>query len=101
MPEKMYGMLGLAQRAGKIASGESAAEANIQKQKAKLVIIAEDASEGTKKAFFSLCSYHKAKYLVMGEKIRLGIALGKSPRSVVVILDNNFAKNIAQNRQEE
>lgn len=97
MPEKIYGLLGLAQRAGRITSGEAAAEANIRKSKGKLVLIAQDASERTKDLFEGLCRKQKIKHLIIGEKIKYGIALGKSPRSVVVILDENFAKSIQAN----
>lgn len=92
--EKIYGLLGLAQRAGKVASGEAATEANIQKHKAKLVIIAEDASERTKDQFYSLCRRNDTQYVTIGVKDQLGLALGKSPRSVLAILDDNFAQSL-------
>jgi ribosomal protein L7Ae-like RNA K-turn-binding protein len=98
MVERIYGLLGLAQRAGKVASGEAAAEANIEKHKACLVILASDASERTITHFTGLCERNHIKYMVIGEKIKYGIAMGKSPRSVVVILDDNFAKSIAQSK---
>lgn len=98
MVEKIYGLLGLAQRAGKVASGEAAAEANIEKEKAKLVLLAKDASERTIAHFTGLCERHNIKFMIIGEKIKYGIAMGKSPRSVVVILDDNFARSIAQSK---
>lgn len=99
MPEKIYGLLGLAQRAGKIASGEAAAEANLQKNKAKLVILAEDAADRTKEQFSGLCSKNKVNLIIVGDKLRLGIAIGKSPRAVVVVLDENFAQSLVKAKE--
>ena len=48
---KVSGMLGLAARAGKIASGEFSTEKMVKSHRAYLVIVAEDASENTKKMF--------------------------------------------------
>lgn len=47
--KKLINTLSLAQRATKLASGELAVEKAIKTNKAKLVIIATDVSDGTKK----------------------------------------------------
>ena len=46
---------GLSRRAGKISFGTESVEQTILKNKAKLVIVAEDASERTKKHFEEIC----------------------------------------------
>ena len=51
MTDKALSMIGLATKAGKIASGEFAVESAVRKGKACLVIIASDASDNTKKSF--------------------------------------------------
>ena len=51
MNDKVISLLGLAERAGKIASGEFAAEKAVKTGKARLIIVAEDASDNTKKKF--------------------------------------------------
>lgn len=96
MSQKAYDLLGLAQRAGKIQSGEFGAEAGLKRGKAKLLIIAADASERTKKDFLDLAKYKNAPYIIAGEKMRLGLSLGKSPRSTIVITDENFAAKIKE-----
>ena len=93
---KGYDLLGLAQRAGKVNSGEAAAEAVIKKQKVKLVILARDASDKTRHKFKKLADFHNITWIEAGSKMRFGIALGKSPRSVVTITDNNFADRLNQ-----
>lgn len=96
MVQKAYDFLGLAQRAGQVQSGDAGSEALMKNGKAKLVLLAEDASEKTKEHFINLAQYKKIKCIEAGEKMRLGIALGKSPRSVVVVTDDGFARKLQE-----
>lgn len=48
IPEEIS-LVGLAAKAGKVVSGEFATEKAVKSQKASLVLIAEDASENTKR----------------------------------------------------
>lgn len=50
-PDKALSMLGLAARAGRIVSGEFTVEKEVKSGRAYLVLIAEDASENTRKNF--------------------------------------------------
>ena len=54
--KKIFSMFGLAARAGKIASGEFQTETAVKSQTAYLVVVAEDASDNTKKLFHDKCS---------------------------------------------
>lgn len=94
--QKGYDLLGLAQRAGQAKSGEAASEALIKKKKVKLVLLAVDASDRTKQYFINLARSQKTPWLAAGEKIRFGAALGKTPRSVVVVTDINFARKLKE-----
>jgi len=94
-------MLGFAQRAGKLTSGEQGCEANVKRGKAKLLILSEDATDGTKKKFTNMCTHYKIPLQMFGNKIKLGIAVGKSPRSTMVIEDLDFAKGILKLLREE
>ena len=47
--DKFFRMLGLAARAGDIASGEGAVKDSIRNHSAYLVVVSDDASENTKK----------------------------------------------------
>lgn len=96
MENKAYDILGLAQRAGKVISGEAGAEAHLHRGNAKLVILAEDASDRTKRFFSELAAGAKASVITAGNKTRIGLALGKSPRAVVVINDEGFARRLEQ-----
>lgn len=90
--DKIAQLLGLAQRAGKIVSGEEMIEKAFKQDKVKLLVLASDASEATKKNYQHLASkYNKPCYTVM-EKQALGQAIGKNERAAIALLDVGFAK---------
>jgi ribosomal protein L7Ae-like RNA K-turn-binding protein len=93
--------LSLAQKAGKTAGGETAAQSAIRSGKASLVLIASDASDNTKKKFINQCRTRKVPYLVTSEKAALGRAVGKSERSVLAILDESFAEGFRVKLEKE
>lgn len=90
----IFSLLGLAQKAGKIASGDFAAEKAILAGKAKLVLLAEDAADETKKKYCILAEDYQVDCVTVGSKIELGTAIGKDFRAVAVILDDGFKKGI-------
>ena len=87
-------MLSLCQRAGRLVSGELPCENAVKSGKAKLLIIAEDASANTKKKFENAAFAHKTECIVMGNKIELGQTIGKDMRSSVAITDEGFAQQL-------
>ena len=92
MTDKIYGLLGLCQRAGKCKSGEFAVEKSIKSGKSFLVIIPEDASDNTKKKFKNMTTYRSVPYQELGTKATLGHQLGRSERSSISIEDQGFAQ---------
>lgn len=96
MNPKVAGLLGFARKGKKLVSGEAAAEAALKKGQAKLVILAEDISPNLQKRYTHWCR-DEGVPLVSGEtKLKLGLALGLSPRTVIVVTDENFAKSIIE-----
>ena len=90
----MCGLLGLARRAGKISFGTEACRKDIESNRVKLVIIAEDAAERTKMNFNNICSrkkIHIIEYLNIEE---ISKAIGKVNKAIVGIKDLNFANEI-------
>ena len=75
---KVWGYLGLAARAGKAVSGSFCVERSVRRRRAKLVIVSQDASENTKKAFRDLCTYYKVPLYIFGSSDELGKLLMKS-----------------------
>lgn len=91
MENKAVGMIGLARRAGKLIYGSDAAEKAVRSGKAKLVIMAEDATERTKKLMVNKCkSFGVPLYCFMNAE-DLGRHFGKSDISVLAVSDKNFA----------
>lgn len=92
--KKVYSWLGLCMKAKKIVSGDDTTLLEVKKLRTKLVIVASDASKNTKKLFNDKCSYRNIDIFEFGTKVELGNAIGKSPRAVVGILDENMALEI-------
>lgn len=92
--KKVLSMLGLATRAGRIASGEFQTETAVKTGTACLVVVAEDASDNTKKLFSDKCSFYKVPLIIYGTKEELGHAIGKEFRASLAILDAGFAEAV-------
>lgn len=91
---RVLGLIGLSAKAGKIEFGADAVEEVITRKKAKLVIVAEDASERTQKNFEFLCKKNNISYAVFGEIDEISKAIGKSNKAVIAIKDKNLSNEI-------
>lgn len=91
---KALSLVGLATKAGKTVSGEFMTEREVKSGRAALVIVAEDASDNTKKKFRDMCEFYKVPIYFYGDKDTLGHAMGKEFRASLAILDDGFAKGI-------
>jgi len=92
--DRVLSLLGLAQRAGKLKSGNYAAEQSVKGGKAKVLLLAGDTSEASVKGYRDLCSYYEVPVLIYSDKESLGRALGKEYRSVVTVEDDGFAEKL-------
>ena len=91
---KILSLFGLAARAGRLASGEFQTETAVKSGTAYLVVVAEDASDNTKKLFQDKCSFYKVPLITLGTKEELGHAIGKEYRASLALLDEGFAKAV-------
>ena len=92
--DKVLSLIGLAMKAGRCISGETMTESETKSGRARLVIIASDASENTKKKFRDMCKFYKVPIYIYGDKDTLGHAMGKEFRASLAILDEGFADGI-------
>ena len=92
--EKIYGMIGLARRAGKTVSGGYATMEAVKSGKAALVIAAEDASERTRKTISDKCSWRGIPLVFADSGERLGKAMGQEYRSQMAVTDEQMAQAI-------
>lgn len=88
---KVYGLLGLATKAGKIVFGTESCLDMIARKKVKLIIVAEDSSERTINNFKEKCVQNNIDFYVFGNKEDISRAIGKSNKTVVGIKDKNLA----------
>lgn len=96
MTDRIYSFLGLAAKAGKLISGEETCERAIKAHKVKLVIVASDASDNTKKRFGDICRYRGIEVRNFGEKELLGKYTGKDIRSVAAVSEREFAEHLKE-----
>ncbi|HEY9577550.1 MAG TPA: YlxQ family RNA-binding protein [Pseudobacillus sp.] len=88
-------LLGLANRARKIISGEELTVKEIQKGRAKLVLLSADASPNTKKKVQDKAAYYRVPLRWVDNRNVLGQAIGKEARVVVAVVDAGFAKKLS------
>lgn len=84
-------LLGLANRARKIISGEELAVKEIRSGRAKLILLAADASQNTTKKITDKCNFYNVPLKTVESRDLLGQAIGKEARVVVAVLDGGFA----------
>ncbi|AIM17708.1 MULTISPECIES: YlxQ family RNA-binding protein [Neobacillus] len=87
-------LLGLANRARQITSGEELTVKQIQRGNAKLVLLSADASRNTTKKITDKCNSYEVPLKVVENRYLLGQAIGKDARVVVAVLDDGFAKKL-------
>ena len=84
----------MARRAGKVSFGTESSKDTIEKKKAKLIIVAQDASDRTKKNFENLSREHLIPMRITGTIDDLSKSIGQINKAVIVVKDENFAKEI-------
>lgn len=94
--DRILSMLGLAAKAGKIASGEFSTEKAVKSGSAFLVVVSEEASENTKKMFRNMCSFYQVPMYLYASKEALGNAIGKQMRASLAVQDEGFAKSLEE-----
>ncbi len=92
--DKVLNLIGLAQKAGKVVSGEFMTEKAVKLGDAALVILAEDASDNTKKKFGNMCEFYEVPLRIHAAKDYLGHAMGKELRASLAVTDEGLAQAI-------
>lgn len=98
---KVLSLISLATKAGKTASGEFCTEKEVKSGRAAAVIVAEDASENTKKKFKNMCDFYQVPIYFYSDKNTLGHAMGKELRASLAILDQGFAGGMEKTMKTE
>ncbi|MCL6634928.1 MAG: ribosomal L7Ae/L30e/S12e/Gadd45 family protein [Peptococcaceae bacterium] len=87
-------LIGLGQRAGRLVSGEFAVKSALAGRRAKLLVIAGDAAERTRRELFRLAGSANVPAILYGSKEELGRLTGKPPRSAVAFTDEQMARGV-------
>lgn len=91
---KAMSLLGLANRARKVISGEELVVKEVKNGRAKLVLLSADASDNTAKKIQDKCRFYHVPVKSIENREILGTAIGKEARVVVALVDAGFAKKL-------
>ena len=94
-------LLSMAQRAGKVVSGDFAVQKALIAGQAKRLILAADVSEDAKEKYGNLARQHGVKVTECLTKDALGHCLGKEYRAVAALLDRGFSEALEKRIQSE
>lgn len=91
--QKILNLIGLAQRAGRLISGEELAVEAIQKGQAKLVFLASDAAVNLSKKVTDKSYTYQVEVVTVFSTLELSAAVGKA-RKVLAVTDAGFTKKM-------
>lgn len=93
---RVKSLLSISRKAGKLACGGDTCLSFIRRGRARLVVLAVDASGNTQKRFRDKTKFYETPLIEMFTMEELGAAIGTKPRAVAAILDENIAIKINQ-----
>lgn len=99
--KKVEQYLGLAARAGALVAGEQWVVKAISKKQVRLVILAADASDNTKKKIQDKCRSYSVPLRFYADRYRLGHCVGKDQRVVVGVKNSGFARELMKHMDDE
>ncbi len=99
--DRIGSYIGLAMQAGKVKSGEFATEKSVKSGRAAVVILANDASQNTRKKFKDMCAFYEVPFMEYGTRETLGHSIGKEYRASLAIEDVGFYKAIKKQMDSE
>lgn len=93
---KALNLLGMAYRARKVINGYDSVMISITSNKAKIVLVASDASSKTIEAFSKKCHFYNVPMFVCFDTEELSKAIGKGLAKVLAISDQGFCKSLSK-----
>ncbi len=94
MRSKLHSYMGFAKKSRNLIMGYNTCLFAMNKKKVKLLIIAEDTSENTRKKIEKDAKKHQVTYRIYGTSDELSEMAGTGGRSIFGITDQNFAQVI-------
>ncbi len=94
LTNKVYGLLGICAKAGGIVSGTDATIEMVEKNKAKVVIVAQDCSDKTIKNMKYICDKNNVPIYIFGNIENISKSIGKNNRGIIGIKNESLAREI-------
>lgn len=94
--DRVFSLIGLAQKAGKVSSGTMAAKTSLIRKRARLLVVSHDISPGTLDGLLKICAKNKIPGICYGTKNELGSSVGKAYRVALTINDQSIASAVIQ-----
>ena len=92
--DRCLSLLGMAKKAGLLAVGGEATVAAARRNTARLIITANDASDGSKRRARSIAEQNGIKYIAVPyTKFEIGSITGRGSPGTVAFLDKGLAKS--------
>lgn len=92
--KRFKGLISLAMKAGRLEIGEARAQDAIRGGKAYLIIVAEDASDNTKKKFKDMAAFRKLPIILTSNRDELGRTVGRNFAVTMAVTDKGFAEGL-------
>ena len=94
--KKMLSYMGFAAKARKIVNGYNTCVFTMEKRKVKLLIIAADLAENSKKKMISAAKKFNVEYRIFGDSDEMSRMTGTAGKGIFGITDENFANVISK-----
>lgn len=98
--DKLYQLLGLAWRAGKVVAGANCVK-SVSNEKLRCILISCDISDNARDKFEGISKRAGIPLYEIGDRETLGRAIGKDERTVIGIVDSGFCEAIEAILTEE
>lgn len=98
--ERVYGLLGLARRAGKLVDGQERVLDAVTSKRAALLVVALDAGANGHKKLLDKAATYEVNVFTVPTKSSLGRAIGRAEASAIAVLDPGFAAKLVERFEE-
>lgn len=96
MNDRFLKFLGLTRKSGNLIAGANLSETALKRGKLSLLILAQDASDGTKKSFLAMAKFHNVEVIEVATMDELGYAIGKGQISVIGVTDRRMSEKLKE-----
>ena len=101
MNRKVISYLGFSKKSGNLLTGVNTCTFALAKGKVRLMILAEDISENSRKKIMKEIRKYGVKHIEYGSSDEMSHAVGASGRNVFAICDKGFAEAITKEIERE